>query len=120
VCTSEEFCGFFLNGNTLVLNDALPCRVNKNTLVLESKIFFFFPACFSDWSKDICHFERCVCISIAFFPLLTDDVVISLGLCLYSYVQSVLEESPPEKEKKNKHVQAYGKLGLGTVLLQGF
>lgn len=41
----------------------------------------------------------------------------SLGLCLCSYLQSVLEESCQEKEEKNKRVQECEKLGLGTVLL---
>lgn len=72
--------------------------------------FFFLSSCSSVCFKHTCCFERCVCISLEFFPLFSDDVVISLGLCLCCIVKSVQEENHREKEKKNKIVQEYGKL----------
>lgn len=38
---STDVIFFFFNGNALVLNGALPCRANKNMLLLDSRIIFF-------------------------------------------------------------------------------
>lgn len=62
----------------------------------------FFPACFSNWSRDICCFEICVCSSLAFFPLLSDGVVISLGLFLSAKCPG--REPGQENEEKNLSV----------------
>lgn len=58
---------------------------------------FSFPSMFSNWSKETCRFKRCACVSPAFSPLLSGDVVTSLDLLLS---ERVLEESHQEEEKK--------------------
>lgn len=63
----------------------------------------FFPACFSNWSRDICCFEICICSSLAFFPLLSDDVVMSLGHLL----SANCPEREPGQENEEKKIQTF-------------
>lgn len=79
-------------------------------MVIFNILIFFLSACFSDWFKHTCCFERCVCISLEFFPPFSDDVVTSLGLCLLHCEKYPGSEPLGEKEKNNNLVQEYGKL----------
>lgn len=65
----------------------------------------FFSACFSSWSRDICCFEICVCSSLSYFPLLSDDVVMSLGRLLSANCPEREPGQENEEKKKSKHIK---------------